>query len=167
MNRSLSFILFLAVLLIVACNHNVGSNSPSSLLQRIKVGDIQASLKWMPNYANKVNIGFDKPEAQSANDRELVYFNAKFEKPEGNKPSKEKVLYLDFDMEKDFVLLNGNDSIPTSICQKIENGIPGSYEYMLAFEKPVDDSKSYTVFYNDKIFGIGTLAFHYNKEDFK
>jgi hypothetical protein len=56
-----------------------------------------------------------------------------------------------------------------SICQKIENGIPGSYEYMLAFDKTgIDDrNDNFSVVYTDKIFGIGAVAFVYDQHDIK
>jgi hypothetical protein len=142
-------------------------NDPvNKILQSIKVGDVKASLKWLPAEYRKM-ISRDEVAADSDQEKEkFYYFDAKFEKTEGEKPAKEKMLYLDFDMQKDFVLVSGSDSIPPAICQKVENGISGSYEYIVAFEKPVDrNGDNFNVLYKDKVFGIGTIAFVYRSED--
>jgi hypothetical protein len=145
-------------------------NDPENkITQKIKIGEVQASMKWIPQeyyrLINKKNGRFVDSVSQDG----LYYFDAKFEKTTEEKPTKEKLLYLDFDMQNDFVLLLGKDSIAPGICQKIENGIPGSYQYMLAFESRGKEisNDDFTVIYNDKIFGIGTIAFVYNQDDIK
>lgn len=145
-------------------------NDPENkITQKIKIGEVQASMKWIPQ---EYHILMNKKSghlADSAVQNGLYYFDAKFERTTGEKPTKEKSLYLNFDMQNDFVLLLGKDSIAPGICQKIENGIPGSYQYMLAFESQGKeiDKNDFTVIYNDKIFGIGTIAFVYNQDDIK
>ena len=112
----------------------------------------------------------NKQDSIVQEDDRFYYFNVKFDKKAGDKPAKEKVLYLNFDMQNDFVLLvNDLDSIAPAICQKIENGIAGSYEYMVVFEKQNGEelSKDMTLFYHDKIFSIGTVAFVFNGKDIK
>lgn len=162
------------VCVVVACNVKTAEqryvdyiNDPDNkIIQKIKIGEVQATMKLMPaDYHGMIN----KQANRGQDDEGLYYFNAKFDKTVGEKPSKEKILYLDFDMNNDFVMLCGRDSVAPAICQKIENGISGSYEYMLAFEKPKDvrGKKDFTVFYNDKIFGIGTVAFVYSQDDIK
>jgi len=145
-------------------------NDPENkITQKIKIGEVQASMKWIPpEYHLLVSKKNGRVADSSAQDG-LYYFDAKFEKTTGEKPVKDKLLYLDFDMQNDFVLLLGKDSVAPSICQKIENGISGSYEYMLAFESKgkEKDKNDFTVIYNDKIFGIGTIAFVYNQDDIK
>ena len=99
-------------------------------------------------------------------DEMFCHFDVKFNKEGTEKPTKEKLLYLNFDMQNDFVLLvNDRDSIAPSICQKIENGTPGSYEYVVVFEKGTDEWKNFTLFYHDKIFSIGTVSFVYSEKD--
>jgi hypothetical protein len=180
MNRRISIFKWLVVLLcITACHHKTAerlywdyvNNPDNKIFQKIKVGDVYASMKWMPKqYRQMINKRTDN-DVDNSTDDGLYYFNAKLEKPAGEKPTKEKLLYLDFDIQKNFVLVAGTDSIAPAICQKIENGIAGSYEYMLAFEKPPnfqkEVDKSFSVIYNDKLFGIGTIAFVYDKEDIK
>ncbi len=143
-------------------------NDPENkITQRIKIGEVQAIMKWMPpDYYKLISRSRQAGDTLSGTG---LYFNAKFEKTTGEKPVKEKLLYLDFDMQNDFVLLVGKDSIAPSICQNVENGISGSYEYMLAFEDQGREpgKQDFTVFYNDKIFGIGTIAFVYNQDDIK
>ena len=144
-------------------------NDPDNkIMQQIKIGEVKASMKWMPaEYRWLMNKRMGR-EADTAVQDGLYYFDAKFEKTTGEKPAKDKLLYLDFDMQKDFVLLMGKDSIMPGICQKIENGVSGSYEYMLAFETgKKENGNDFTVIYNDKIFGIGTIAFVYNQDDLK
>lgn len=142
------------------------NNPNNKITQRIKLNDIQVSMKWQPETYRRIVYARGKYDKDSpVGDDGLYYFNAKFDKEKGEKPPKEKILYLDFDMQQDFVLLNGKDSIAPVFCQKIENGIGGSYEYILAFEKPANAIGDFSVIYNDKIFGIGTVAFVYKNED--
>jgi hypothetical protein len=179
MNRRISILKWVVVLLITGCNHKTAerlywdyvNNPDNKIFQRIKVGDVYASIKWLPKQYRQMIYGRFDADTDNSGDDGLYYFNAKLEKKSGEKPTKEKLLYLDFDIQKNFVLLAGTDSIAPAICQKIENGIAGSYEYMLAFEKPPNSQKegdnSFSVIYNDKLFGIGTIAFVYDKDDIK
>jgi hypothetical protein len=66
-------------------------------------------------------------------------------------------------------LKNNKDSVPAAICQKIENGKGGSYEYLLAFDKVKSNrsNEDFTIIYNDKIFGMGSVAFVYKQNDIK
>ena len=95
-------------------------------------------------------------------DSDFIYFNVKFNNPDGSGFNKEKVLYLNFDMQKDFVLLNKGDSISPVFCQRIENGMKNSFEYIVAFEEKDTGDETVSLIYNDKIFSIGTVAFVYN-----
>lgn len=167
----------LVIVLIAGCKTKISEkgyadyiNDPENkITQKIKIGEVQASMKWIPQeYYRRMNRK-NEQFADSVEQNGLYYFDAKFEKTAGEKPVKEKLLYLNFDMQNDFVLLLGKDSIAPAICQKIENGIPGSYQYMLAFESQGKEigNNDFTVIYNDKIFGIGTVAFVYNQDDIK
>jgi hypothetical protein len=96
------------------------------------------------------------------------YFDIKFDRVNEKKLAKEKILYLDFEIQKDFAMVWGKDSVLPAICQRIQNGYSGSYEYMLAFEgKKVNEEKDFTLVYNDKIFATGIMAFVYRQEDIK
>ena len=143
-------------------------NDPDNkIVQRISIGGVTATAKWLPpDYRRLMNKEDNKNQAGGEQDA-FYYFNVKFDKREGTKPDKNKTLYLDFDMEKDFVLARGSDSILPAICQKIENGIGGSYEYLLAFEKDKSNKSTdgFNLVYQDKIFGIGTIMFVYKQED--
>lgn len=140
--------------------------------QQIKIGEVQATIKWLPIDYRKLMSRDQQIDPANNNDNSFYYFDIKFDKTKGDKPGKEKIMYLDFDMQKDFVLLVGKDSVSPVICQKIENGIAGSYQYMLTFEKKEPGSyrmekavEDFSVIYNDKIFGIGTIAFVYKQKD--
>jgi hypothetical protein len=142
-------------------------NDPKkNITQQIKVGNVQATVKWLPDEYRKLSS--PKEQYKSDENEPYYYFDAKFELTGANaeKPSKEKELYLDFDMQKDFVLLLGKDSVYPSICQKIENGISPRYQYLLAFDRKKLD-KGFSLFYNDKIFGIGTIVFLYKEDELK
>ncbi len=141
-------------------------NDPEhKITQKIKVGDVQATIKWLPpDYRKLITLDSGTYEASDG----FHYFDIRFDKVIGDKPSKEKILYLDFDMHNDFVMLQGADSVGPIFCQRIENGTPGSYQYMLAFEKRhAGMEEGFSVLYRDKIFGIGAIVFVYNKEDIK
>ncbi len=136
----------------------------NKITQRITVGDVVVVTRFLPaSYRSLMN---EEKDTMPGNEDRFYYFDVKFNKNPADKPAKEKLLYLNFDMQNDFVLwVNNRDSIAPSICQKIENGTAGSYEYMVVFERGDAAWKSFTLFYHDKIFNIGTLSFVYNEKD--
>lgn len=166
---------FAAVLIItIGCRHKTDKqqyidyvNNPKyKITQQIKIGEVVATVKLLPaEYRRLKNKFIDKDSEESNNDH-YYFFDVRFDNTKNDKLSKEKLMYMDFDIQNDFVLLGGRDSIMPAICQKIENGSAGSNQYMLVFEKknqPVQQDLA--VIYKDKIFGIGTLAFIYKQND--
>ena len=144
-------------------------NDPDNKIsQQIKVGDVQTTVKWLtPDYM-KLKKEVQGMDSAAFTDERFCYFDVKFDKIKGEKPPKEKLLYLDFDMEKDFVLLQKADSVIPAICQKIENGVPGSYQYLLVFEKKAGlEDQDFALIYKDKIFATGVLAFVYRQKDIR
>lgn len=127
-------------------------------IQNIKVGDVELTTRLLNN-TDTTNIHSDKP---------LIYFNVRINQMSDKKFDKDKILYADFDIQKDFVLAIGKDSLTASFCQKIENGRSHSYEYIVAFEIQKQKANSgLTLVYNDKIFSVGTVAFVYQPNDLK
>jgi hypothetical protein len=128
-------------------------------IQNIKIGDVELTTRV---------LNIEKIESGNVSSSRIIYFNVRIERTNENKFEKEKMLYADFDMQKDFVLAVAGDSIASTFCQKIENGRRNNYEYAIAFEIPkqiiADDL---TLVYNDKIFGVGTVAFPYSQNDLK
>jgi hypothetical protein len=124
-------------------------------VQEIKIGAVQMTTRLMPRKENE--------------DGSILYFNVRIDKPDEKRFEKDKILYLDFDMLQDFVLDVDQHHIIPSICQKVENGKANSFEYIVAFEASNKDffKKELTLVYNDKVFGIGKLAFVYNPSDTK
>jgi hypothetical protein len=141
-------------------------NPRKNITQQIKIGSVETTVKWLPDEYR--NLCWSRDRSDSGADDPFYYFNAKFELTDMNdeKLTKDKELYLDFDMQRDFVLLLGKDSIYPSICQKIQSGISSSYQYLLAFDKKQLDG-DFSLFYKDKIFGIGTIAFLYKEAELK
>ena len=138
----------------------------NKITQTITVGDVQMVTKYLPSYYREL-AGNNK---NASGDQDgYCYFDVKLNTKKPEKPAKEKLLYLDFDMQKDFALLvNGHDSIAPAICQKIENGIAGCYEYDVAFEKSKNEEwKEFTLVYNDKIFSIGSVSFVFGNNELK
>lgn len=80
---------------------------------------------------------------------------------------KEKSMYLDFDMQQDFVAGVDRDSIAPAFCQRIQSGKKDRYEYIVAIKKPEVENTGVTLVYNDKIFGVGKVAFVYEGKDLK
>jgi hypothetical protein len=127
-------------------------------IQNIKVGDVDLTTRLLNN-SDTANANTEKP---------LVYFNIRINQMSDKKFDKDKILYADFDIQKDFVLATGKDSLAASFCQKIENGRSHSYEYIVAFEIQKEKMNSgLTLVYNDKIFSVGTVAFVYQPSDLK
>jgi hypothetical protein len=165
-------ILVAVVLFVSACKHkdpeerlkDFVEDPANKITQKITIGDVGIVTKFLPaSYRTLMN---NSKDSAGENGQNFYYFDVKFNKKMGEKPAKEKLLYLNFDMQNDFVLLvNDRDSIMPAICQKIENGIADSFEYMVVFEKGREEWKNFTLFYNDKIFSIGTVSFVYSEKD--
>ncbi len=143
------------------------NNPRHNITQQLKVGDVQTTVKWVPDeYQELKNRKSADSSETLTNNAGFYFFDVRFDKVKGDKPEKEKQMYLNFDMHNDFILLMGNDSVMPVFCQKIENGISGSYQYLLAFEKDeIINGSDFTLIYKDKIFGTGTQAFVYRKKD--
>ncbi len=170
MSSSMKIIWFGILLVAAGCNYKTPQqkftafvNDPGNkITQKITVGKVTATVKWMPAAYRRMI------DSLTGQNDEYNYFHVKFEKIEATSLGKEKIMYMDFDIQKDFVLAVGRDSILPAICQRIQNGLSRSFEYMLAFEKQEkNNDEDFTVVYNDKIFGIGTIAFVFKKEDIK
>lgn len=147
------------ILLAIGCRTKADKGN-STNVQSIIIGDTKVVAKYMDeDYGTRKSIGNRIPDTIV----HFLYFNVKFEKKWDTKFSKEKTLYLNFDMQQDFTLVDGRDSISASFCQRIENGIRENYEYMLAFENRHAQHHvgNQTLVYKDKLFGIGTIAFAY------
>lgn len=129
-------------------------------VQCIKIGETELTTRVL-------NMPGDKTGGMPSNSTYL-YFDVTISRLVGEKFGKEKALYLDFDIEKDFVAAAGKDSLAPAFCQKIENGKGNSYEYIVAFAKTSNISTSgLTLMYEDKIFGVGKVAFVYEPGDLK
>jgi hypothetical protein len=117
--------------------------------------------KWLPYQYRNNQPGHPPPH------EDYTYFNVRFDRQTTEQPAKEKVVYLDFDMQNDFTLLCSRDSIAPAICQKVETGVAGRYEYLVAFDNSNNcaGKNDMTLFYKDKIFGLGVVAFVYNQKD--
>lgn len=136
----------------------------NKITQKITIGDVGIVTRFMPK-SYRFLMKREKDSMQDSGEQ-FYYFDVKFSKKMTEKIAKEKLLYLNFDMQNDFVLhANNRDSIMPSICQKIENGVADSYEYIVVFEKGKREWKDFTLYYHDEIFNIGTVAFVYNQQD--
>lgn len=124
-------------------------------IKTISIGDVQLASRLMSR---------DEPREEG----EFIYFNVKIENANADKIGKDQTLYLAFDIQQDFVLKAGSRQVLPGICQKVENGKKNSYEYVVAFEAGEELKKEdLTLLYKDKIFGVGTVAFVYDKADLK
>lgn len=172
---------FVSTLLIISCTNRSPqqrlaafiNNPENKIVQHIQVGDVKAIAKWLPYQYRNTQPANETPapdnplpEVQVPNET-YCYFNVRFEKNTVEKPANEKLLYLNFDMQNDFTLYCAGDSLSPVICQKIENGISGSYEYIVAFQNSNNRLKKndFTLYYKDKIFGMGVIAFVYGQKD--
>lgn len=156
-------LIFLTVWIFIGCSHPNESREEylkKRGVQYIKIGDTELLARLL----NKSSGASDSVHANSA----YLYFDVTINRLAGDKFPKDKKLYLDFDMQHDFVAAVNNDSLQASFCQKIENGKSESYEYIIAFEKPSNiEASGVTLVYNDKIFGVGKLAFVYQTNELK
>lgn len=176
------------IMLMISCTHRSPQqrladfiNDPENkIVQSIKVGDVKVIAKWLPDQyrnnhpdsnretTNNTISTSNNPQTNNRSPNEdYCYFNIRFEKTTVEKPANDKVLYLNFDMQNDFRLVCAGDSLSPVICQKIENGISGSYEYIVAFQNIETrlQKSDFTLYYKDKIFGLGDIAFVYSQKD--
>jgi hypothetical protein len=174
---------FVSTFLIISCTNRTPQqrltafiNDPENkIVQSIQVGDVKAIAKWLPpNYPNiqkgSETSAPDKPQSKTYTPNgDYCYFNVKFEKNSIEKPANEKKLYLNFDMQNDFTVSCAGDSLSPVICQKIETGISGRYEYIVALQNSNNrlSTNDFTLYYKDKIFGIGLIAFVYSQKDIR
>jgi hypothetical protein len=144
-----------------ACHHGIARNDKNRLTQSITIGNVTAVSTLMP--ATK-RAGSDEIfNSSGKTENQFYYFDIKFNRNTTEKISSEKLAYLNFDIGKDFFLVNGRDSIEAAICERVPNGIADSYEYMVAFSKPAAATGGqFSILYKDKTLGIGTLAFAYD-----
>ncbi len=141
---------------------NFVEDTHNKVRQRIKTGDITVTATLVtPEYNKAINV--KRKDVQQPGDDQTT-FNIRIEKPDMKPLAHGKMLYATFDMQQDFSILSGADTLRPLICQKIENGLNGSYEYMLAFEKR-PYAPGFTLLYEDKLFGTGITAFVYNEAD--
>lgn len=143
-------------------------NDPKNkITQKITIGDIQTTVKWLPIQYREMNNPVRSAGTFANMEDEFYYFDVRFDRMNQNKLAKEKLLYLEFDMQHDFLLMAGSDTLLPAICQKIENGISGRSQYLVAFEKPalLNSAVDFTLLYADKIFGTGLQAFVFKAED--
>lgn len=155
-------LIFLSAWIFIGCSHP--ESREENLKKRgvlyIKIGDTELMTKL-------INQSQSKSDSSHSNSSYL-YFDITINRLAGDKFTKDKTVYLDFDMQKDFVAAVNRDSLQAAFCQKIENGKSESYEYIVAFEKPANvEATGVTLVYNDKIFGVGKLAFVYQSNDLK
>lgn len=152
--------LFFVVLILVSCSVKTAdqrfreyiNNPANKILQQVNAGSMTVTAKFITEMGKRFLTN------------DYYYFNITFDRGVSDKLPHEKLLYADFDMHQDFFLVTETDSCTPAICQKIENGLPGKYEYILAFE-PRKKDKDFILVYRDKIFGIGTVDFAYKKKD--
>lgn len=162
MNRLLTHILIFAV--VASCQTkskqqqfvDFVSDPDNGITQKIRIGETDVIAKYLPYY-----------QSTTAKSENYYYFDVSFSTIKGEKPPVEKLLYLNFDMQNDFAFLSGRDSIAPHICQRIENGLLGNYKYIIAFEKPryINHLHDFTLFYRDKVFGLGVVAFVFKQKD--
>lgn len=152
-----NWIIYLSAWIFVSCSHTESREEyfKKRGVQYIKIGNTELMSRVLKNNAANSNSGY-------------LYFDITINRLAGDKLTKDKIIYLDFDMQKDFVASVNKDSLQAAFCQKIENGKSESYEYIIAFEKLSNiDVSGLTLIYNDKIFGVGKLAFVYQPDELK
>jgi hypothetical protein len=150
-------VIAILTLAIAGCRQNKKRPVADVAQQQISIGNTTATVRLLGAQHKDIRI------AQQGNDNGMYYFNVSFDHQTSEDLPKEKKLYLDFDMQNDFRMLMGADSILPLYCERIVNGKRGSYEYILAFEKK--DRRDFQVLYHDKMFGIGIVGFAYKQTD--
>lgn len=139
------------------------NNPDNKIIQRIKAGNMMVTAKWVPQQYR--NLQAMASAIDSSPRDNFYYFNLRFDQLNKETLDASKMSYLNFDLQKDFTLTVGKDSLQPAICQKIERGTSSSYEYLMAFENKLLNNQDFTLVYKDSVFGIGALAFYFNMNE--
>lgn len=78
-----------------------------------------------------------------------------------------RIAYMSFDMQNDFSLIEGQDTLSCEMFHFVRNYDLAPYiDFSLGFKaSKLDDFEDKTFIYDDKIFGLGKLKFHIDKSD--
>ncbi|XVJ66899.1 MAG: hypothetical protein HEQ40_12295 [Lacibacter sp.] len=80
------------------------------------------------------------------------------------KPEKATIEYMSFKIGSDFVLIDSNnDTIKTSICERMVNGSSDTHELLMSFETGAAydaRQEGFKLVYLDKLLGTGALYFN-------
>ena len=78
-----------------------------------------------------------------------------------------RIAYMSFDMQKDFYVLEGNDTLNCQLFHFVRNYELAPYvEFSLGFDNSKSKTtKDKTFIYDDKLFGIGKLKFSITSKD--
>ncbi len=173
MMYSRHIILFFLIGVIVSCRsitpeqqfRQYVEDPKNHLTQVVNTGDISVTSRFLPATYRKLSQQSD----EVLTEEKLYYFDVKIDRKSLEKLTKEKIEYLVFSIQNDFSISTADGKIVMPlICQKVENGITGNFEYLLAFDSnDIEGKAGFTLSYSDKTFGIGDIVFDYKSVDIK
>jgi hypothetical protein len=172
MNRVRNIIFFVLLALTSCINRSRGkaiieSNKEQDLIiQERMINDIKISVQYMPaelkllkhQQSGSVISHQDSVDILSFSDFKVI-IQKKFWKPE-----KATIEYMSFKIGSDFVLIDSNnDTIKTSICERMVNGSSDTHELLMSFETGAAydaRQEGFKLVYLDKLLGTGALYFN-------
>lgn len=82
------------------------------------------------------------------------------------KPAGDTLNYLNFNMQDDLMLVTDNkDTVPCVFYQKIAGANKFNNEFIVVFEKPLQEMSDFHFVYTDKVFGLATRSFPFRRAD--
>lgn len=82
------------------------------------------------------------------------------------KPVGDTLNYLNFSLQNDLMLVtDNNDTVPCVFYQKIAGANRYNNEFIVVFEKSVQEMPDFHFVYTDKVFGLATRSFSFRRAD--
>ena len=109
----------------------------------------------------------DKQRDSVANEYYPFYYFRTVVSGDRAKETKEVLKYMSYDMQHDFFMVIGKDSVPAFFSQAIATGDPGNHEFMLAFPRIDTTAVPIKIVFDDRVFGAGRTQCVFNSNDLK
>lgn len=139
----------------------------------VSAKDIQWSAQYLPvqfhvQRAEKSGQLTDAQRDSVANEYYPFYYFRVNIAGKPQQPTREVLKYMSYDMQQDFFMTFGNDTVAAMFSQAVATGDPVNHEFMLAFPR-IDTAAPVpvSIVFNDQVFGTGRTKCIFNSIDLK
>lgn len=136
------------------------SNDNKALIQERNVGGILLSVTYMPVYWERL-LGRNNPDA----DQEIS-FKLNIAPPKTTGSQQQGMATADADTL--FLLIAGQDTIPTLFAQQVANGNPSSAEYLVTFKRTaLEENSILQLVFKDWVYTHNKMVFPFEVKNIK